>query len=315
MTLPAFLRSPLRPFTRTPSASAEALPAPALVEVPCPGCEAPVPGRFCGACGEPRASDDLSLAALLAGVAGHLTSLDERLLRTVGRLVARPGLLTAEYRRGVRARYTRPLQLFLLVTALFFVAVPYTGASYNTRAIFGRPGNGGVLMRRAEAVMRRTGETPNQFYTRFDRRTDDVKRGLLTLFVPGLAGALALLYAGRRRYAVEHFVFATHFFSFTLVLMAGWLGFVTGAERAIRGLARWRGPPGVRPPELPAEAVMALLTLGLAVGAWYLWAALRRAYASTGWGAVLRTVALIMAMIFGAALYEQALYRITLELM
>ncbi len=42
-------------------------------------------------------------------------------------LLLRPGVLTRGYLAGRRSRYLAPLQLYLLVSLVFFLALPHTG--------------------------------------------------------------------------------------------------------------------------------------------------------------------------------------------
>ena len=282
----------------------------------CPGCGAPATGRFCAACGEETVVEDLSLRALIAGIVEHLTALDVKLLRTVRLLLFRPGQLTVEYRRGVRKRYTRPLPLFLLVLGAFFVAMANIFGARDSQAELANTTLLRSLQPRVAAMQRQSGETPPQFFARYDRRAEDVKRGLLALFVPALSLMLALLYARRRRYTIEHVVFATHYFTFSLLLVAIWFALVKGSG-ALAGLYVRLIHGGHQPssPVMRGLVVGSLLVLGFLAAGYYLWAALRRTYDSGRWGAGWRTAVIVFALAIAGGFYPRLLANLTLALM
>lgn len=283
----------------------------------CPGCGAPATGRFCAACGEETVVEDLSLRALVAGVVEHLTALDVKLLRTVRLLLFRPGQLTVEYRRGVRKRYTRPLPLFLLVLGAFFVAMANIFGARDSQAELANTTLLRPLQPRVAAMQRQSGETPQQFFARYDRRAEDVKRGLLALLVPALSLMLALLYARRRRYTIEHVVFATHYFTFSLLLVAIWFALVKGSGALVGLYMRLilDGSHQASSHAMRGLVVGSLLLLGFFAAGYYLWAALRRTYDSGRWGAGWRTAVIVFALVIAGGFYPRLLANLTLALM
>jgi uncharacterized protein DUF3667 len=308
--VPELLRAPWRARLTlpTPEAAGAELAAP-----PCPGCARPVPEEYCGACGEPRRVEPLSLGSLIAAGVEHLTSLDVRLLRTLRLLVARPGQLTVEYRRGVRARYTRPLQLFLLVVGAAFLAVGVIGSKPLTqKALLDTPGLK-ALAPRIDRMMHESGETPERFYARFGQRSDDVKRVLLVAFVPTLAACLLLFYAGSGRYAVEHLVFATHYLTFLVVFFVPWKILAMGIGRLLDAYFRTHG--GATPKWADVALIVLMFLAAVAATGYYMWAALRRAYDDRGGDAMARTGMLIVVIILIASAYRTLDYRATLALM
>lgn len=96
------------------------LPSPARR---CPNCEAEAPRRYCPECGQDQErSIRVSLGTLLPDAVEQAVSLDSRFGRTFGRLLFRPGRVTAEYLEGRRARYSSPVNVYLLASFLFFLA-------------------------------------------------------------------------------------------------------------------------------------------------------------------------------------------------
>jgi hypothetical protein len=86
----------------------------------CLNCEAPVPGRYCQACGQEARSTVITVRDYLRDAAEELFSLDGKVLRTLRVLLFSPGRLTTEYLAGRRARYVSPLRLYLLASVAFF---------------------------------------------------------------------------------------------------------------------------------------------------------------------------------------------------
>src|SRR5688572_9643119 len=92
-----------------------------LPEEGCPSCGGSIVLEYCDVCGERRPSRRAyTLAEFVHETFEVFTNVERSLLRTIWVLIRRPGELTAAYMRGERVRYLRPLQLFLLVTILFF---------------------------------------------------------------------------------------------------------------------------------------------------------------------------------------------------
>ena len=87
----------------------------------CLNCGAVLRGQYCGNCGQRARSRLISLWELLRDAFGDLFELDSRLWRTVTPLLVRPGLLTADYLAGRRARYMPPFRMYLVLSLVFFL--------------------------------------------------------------------------------------------------------------------------------------------------------------------------------------------------
>lgn len=92
----------------------------------CLDCGARLLGPYCHRCGQEASERVVPLRRLLGDALGDLFAFDSRVWRTVRLLFARPGFLTAEWRRGRRARYVPPLRLYVFVAALFFLVLGWT---------------------------------------------------------------------------------------------------------------------------------------------------------------------------------------------
>ncbi len=87
----------------------------------CLNCGATLRGQYCGNCGQRARNRLISLWELVRDAFGDLFELDSRLWRTVIPLLIRPGLLTADYLAGRRARYMPPFRMYLVLSLLFFL--------------------------------------------------------------------------------------------------------------------------------------------------------------------------------------------------
>ena len=107
-------------FTRrvlSPRAVADRLPEEPFA---CLNCGAPVPGRYCAACGQSREVHVLSMHEVVGDVTHSLLHLDSRVWNTLRTLVLKPGQLTNEFIVGRHQRYLPPFRLYLVISVLFF---------------------------------------------------------------------------------------------------------------------------------------------------------------------------------------------------
>lgn len=161
---------------------------------------------------------DLSLKHQAEELLEGFTHLDNKLFRTVKLLVARPGVLSCNYSRGLRVPYMKPFPLFIVCNLLFFLLQGkgnvfalglYTYAKmdpyrwFGTTSVVNKTLAGGISMDALNLV--------------FNAQVVTQSKALIFLFVPVLTLASALLFAHQRRLMAEHLIFATHFFSFVIL--------------------------------------------------------------------------------------------------
>ncbi len=193
-------------------------------------------GRYCPECGQAAPTRrDYSLSAYAADAFEQLASLDGKAIRTMWTLVSRPGVLTAEHLAGRRRRYLRPLQLFLLVNVVLFVAAPKMPLfNYNLATYAQSAPPSPILVRSLVARAARDHPSSSAEYSRaFDRRVEAQRKSLILLFAPAIALLLRLVFRRASSTGVphrygEHLVFALHTLAFVWLLFVGW-GAVAGA--------------------------------------------------------------------------------------
>lgn len=94
----------------------------------CLNCGEVLTGQHCSHCGQRAKVRVLSLWSLLRDVVGDALNWDSRLWRTLRPLAFSPGLLTEEFLRGRRARYTPPFRMYLILSVGFFLSTTIGGA-------------------------------------------------------------------------------------------------------------------------------------------------------------------------------------------
>jgi hypothetical protein len=223
----------------------------------CLNCGDALTGPFCRVCGQRDLPPEPDLRELLAEAWDAFVSVDGKVAQTFRLLLTRPGVLTAEYISGKRARFLPPLRLYLLCSVLFFLI---QGAASS------RPDTPEVAAKKAAAAARAEqfrAQAGNDSVSRARRRVDDTtfarqldsirampqhtwlwKRfkinGLRvgrdgknfttdfktqiprTMFIvmPAFALLLALVYRSRRRPYAAHLVVSLHLHAFLFGILA-----------------------------------------------------------------------------------------------
>ena len=270
----------------------------------CPTCNKTVSTPFCSGCGEcPLHPRDLTLRGFLQQVALTLIRVDGRLIRSVRRLVTRPGALTVAYLQGQRKLYTAPLQLFFLANVLFFAMHAVTDAKVFSTPLDAHLHNqpwdalaGRLVMHRLETTHR----TLDLYAPVFDRAMALNAKSLIVLMVLPFVLVLPILFHRSRRPFIAHVVFSLHFCTFLLLLFCIAL-VVVGADEMSGGNG------------LKSETQDHVLSISLLVAsAAYLYIATGTVYAATGAIRALKVVTLALAVAFTVLGYRFALLLITL---
>jgi len=261
------------------------------VPLRCKNCDAVLNGRFCANCSQAADVHVPTTMELVHELMEGLTHSDSRLWRTLKALWFQPGKLTQEFVAGRRVAYLPPFRLYLVVSVVFFLIAsllhaPGEGARIDHGAAVAAPGIGGCDGIEFEALAGHPG-----WNERIRHACREVVRDngaslmhavLATLskamfiFLPLVAWLHMLLYwRPRYRYA-EHLLFFVHLHAF--YFSAGIL-MVLGVVAA----AFW--------PTLQAAADAGQTLLGW-VAAIYTAVAVRRVFARSWPGALLKTLAL-----------------------
>jgi hypothetical protein len=194
------------------------------IEIPvtCANCGAKPKGDYCHKCGEKYLKrSDFALSKFLKDAFRSFTHLDSKLFRSLFLLMFKPGFLTAEYLKGKRKPYLKPLALFLIINALYFFTISYNGMrTYETPLHLQKQNPYQSIVVRMTEHRLKNANAPEikTFEIAFNERNHSLSKSMLLLLVPLLAIALALIYFRKQRYFGEHLITALHFFALMLIL-------------------------------------------------------------------------------------------------
>jgi hypothetical protein len=185
----------------------------------CVSCGSELAGEYCHACGERVRREPPTLLRFIGELVGEALDADGRIIKTARTLAFRPGRLTVEYLGGRRKPYLGPAAIFVVMNVLFFFVQPI--ANVNTfHATLQSQTNwypySAWAGQRVQERLAETGASREDYRAEFDVASERYARTLIFLQVPLFALGMALLQVRRRRYFVEHLVYATHFFAFIL---------------------------------------------------------------------------------------------------
>lgn len=177
----------------------------------CPNCGAALASKYCPDCGQKRIDKhEFAVGHFFGHLFHEITHLDSnKILRTFGHLIAKPGLLTRAYLAGRKGIYLTPIRVYLTVSALYFLFAWGALAS---------AGGGSVQENEARPYMvelaKRKGEDVHTMAVMVQEKA--AKYAGFGRFASVLASGLFLmvLYRGTGRYYVEHLIFSLHFYSF-----------------------------------------------------------------------------------------------------
>jgi Protein of unknown function (DUF3667) len=215
---------------------------PASSVTTCRNCGTPAPGNYCPVCGQETATDSQTTAQFFHGLVRQWATPDGVLWQTLSRLLFVPGALTTEYAAGRRARYLRPMQLYLAAGLVVFAAVQFFSLDASVR-FYGERGihllrasplsadaraGGTIRMTPVDVIVdhidtggvRRFKAMSGEERFRFlhAKRAQSLSYFVLVL-VPLFALILNVCYCDRRRPYGTHLVFGLHTHTFLLLML------------------------------------------------------------------------------------------------
>src|SRR5260370_13501 len=157
----------------------------------CENCGTALTGRYCAQCGQPAVDYHRSFGSILADAADAFFNLDERFLKTFWLLLIKPWPLTDEFVEGKRVRYAHPLHVYRIASVLFAKWVK----------------------RKVKEEMGPTGDRGGVFLKAL---IQNIARMVLCC-IPLFALVLKILYVFKKRFYIEHLVFALHTHAFVFL--------------------------------------------------------------------------------------------------
>lgn len=188
--------------------------------VVCKNCLNKFQGTYCNLCGEKITEEaDLSLNRIFSQAFESITNLDSKFFKTFHGLLFYPGRLSDKFVSGIRVPYLKPFQVFLLCNVVFFFFLGDTDffRAHPDTLLFDKANFLGFNVKeKVLSYVEESGFTLEEVKSRYDRTSSDVSKVLLIILIPfyGLFGFLV-----KSKMAMgKHLIFATHFFSFFLLL-------------------------------------------------------------------------------------------------
>ncbi|RPI14326.1 MAG: DUF3667 domain-containing protein [Ignavibacteriae bacterium] len=178
----------------------------------CLNCNTELTGEYCHKCGQKRiAPGDRSVPGFLTHFVEEFFTFDTKFFRSLRLLLFKPGKLTNEYIHGKVNRYTSPLKLYLFMSIVaFFVSSLISPDNIEDFEGYG------PISSFANDIIASKNISDELLAERFNNEMSSklplYMFGMILLFsIP-----LKLIYLSKKRYYVEHLVFALHFFSFVM---------------------------------------------------------------------------------------------------
>jgi hypothetical protein len=91
------------------------------IAIDCANCGTTVVGEYCHHCGQKARLHRDSFFHMVTHFVADYFHYDHKFLQTLKLLIARPGRLSRAYMEGRRASYLHPIQLYIFVSAVFFL--------------------------------------------------------------------------------------------------------------------------------------------------------------------------------------------------
>jgi len=206
--------------------------------ISCPNCEEPLTGKFCSACGQKRIEpSERKLFYFFKQFFGAAFFLENSFIRNLWKLLTKPGLLATDYIEGRQKRWMPPFSIFFLINLIYFIVNPLTDFNLPLSNHIGYHATtySKLAINMVESRMENRAISYEDYATIFNQETIGYCKSLMIFNVPVLALFLAIIFLKRKRFFVEHFIYALYFFSFLLLWACVWVG--------ILNISKWLGMP------------------------------------------------------------------------
>jgi hypothetical protein len=292
-----------------PAATAARQPG-AAPPAACPTCGHAFAGPYCHHCGERKLGPkEYTFRNFAGSFIETVFSVDNKLLRSLLALL-RPGLLTADYLRGKRVPYIRPLQLFFFVNVVYFFVQPISGINtFNSTLsiqFYYQSYSEDVVQPLVRAHIKKTGIDVQAYTDKYNALSNQLARTLVFLMVPLWACILWVITLGLGRTFATQFVLAMH--TMTFLLLFYYSGFTPLHYHLVNWLADGLGQKELAQNLWGEEMLNYTLFPFLAV---YTALSLRKLFAITWIGSILRTFVALYVFFYVVTLYRFILFFIT----
>ncbi|KQS41317.1 DUF3667 domain-containing protein [Pedobacter sp. Leaf194] len=205
----------------------------------CPSCKTKFEGKFCHNCGEKAFHEkDYTIKKFIEQTVDIFTHFDGKFVRSIKYIFTKPGFLAQQNMQGIRVKYAKPMQIFLLANVLFFFITHIVGVTDYTPNIGDEKFGGisgyfifkwlsplddwivkqiGIL---TDAKLEHFGISVNEFTNRFWLNSYIYSKSFIVLLIPFSGTAIYLFFKKRFRYFSNALAFTAHFVSFQLIVFS-----------------------------------------------------------------------------------------------
>lgn len=262
----------------------------------CPSCGKKFEGPFCYECGEKQTSPkDYSLKKYSEHALDMFTHFDGKFFRSIKYLLFFPGKLTEDNLLGRKVKLMKPVQLFVVVSLVYFFLMKHTDILYSPL----RNLDYTEVYPAAQRIAQERGVTFEAYEQQYDYVSIATAKTLTFTYIPFFAIMLWLLYSRRSKFLVPHLIYATHFFAFFLAFVLLYFELIL----------RW-----LNPEELTSTQKLIGLSAGLLVIGVYMFFSLKRVYKQSNFISVVKTSALMVWLLAVLTGYRVGISWLTLWL-
>ncbi len=241
---------------------------------------------FCGHCGERKLdAKSRSMRHIISDYIENVTSFENKIWRTLGLLLIRPGSLDRKYHVGERVRYLKPISLFLIINFLFVIFSPITDFNVNLYDQLNlQPYSAWIQPIHQQHFLPTSGLDPATYAAQYNQSVVILARS--TIIIQALLFFLCawLINWQRGYFAGDHLVFALNFHSWYMA----WIVLLMLCLHAVDWLVNLLGLDLIY-----GYWYFLLLPVGTAI---YLLLAVHTLYQRTWWQTLLQAALLFAAM-------------------
>ena len=176
----------------------------------CKNCGNEFSGKYCNLCGE-KIYDihDKSIPHFFEDAIHFISHFEGTLFTTIGTLFTRPGKISLEYCEGLRKKYFRPLQFFLLLVVIYLLFPAFEGLNMRLQYYQHMALIGNIAARKIDSLISVKSISFSQMEELFRHKSEKIAKILLIVLIPITALFLWALTYKRRKFFFEQLVFST----------------------------------------------------------------------------------------------------------